>query len=218
MTQYNFDNDRWREWQNLMRKITELHAKQFQSSLAPAIKQVQETANRIAKQTELAIASIKPLQDSLNEASKKLNSFYAIHINKLQIFLKTLEEEVKEIPTYADKVSSYLASEGWFISYYSAPLSFFKEYSNLIDNKEYDIIEEQLQIFVKENFISIKKSVEVQFPLRYRIISVAFDAHTKQNYILSIPTLLAQADGMFLELLDRTFFSNKKKDLGDIKR
>lgn len=44
------------------------------------------------------------------------------------------------------------------------------------------------------------------------------EAHEKKNYLLSIPTLLAQADGMFSELIDKTFYSNKKSDLEDIRR
>jgi hypothetical protein len=49
-------------------------------------------------------------------------------------------------------------------------------------------------------------------------VNSAIQAHHQKEFILSIPTLLAQADGMFYEIMNTGFYSNKKKDLEKIRR
>jgi hypothetical protein len=49
------------------------------------------------------------------------------------------------------------------------------------------------------------------FPSRSVILNKAFLAHKKQNYELSIPVFLAQADGICQELSGHHLFSNSRK-------
>src|SRR5699024_4217196 len=180
------------------------------SALAPAMKEIQKYSNKIAQHS---------FKSFLNEHNKLINRLSALphltNLDKFRALLKTIAEEAEEIPKHVDKVHSYLANQAWFVLFHLAPFNAFKEYARLIDNEEHEVIEQHLQNFIKENIPAIRMGVKKQFPDRYRIIETAFEAHKRENYILSIPTLLAQADGMFSDLVDKTFYSNDEKELED---
>lgn len=218
MTEKNSD-DNWNDWQKLMQQIAEQQAQILKPTITPAIKQIQETVNRIAEQQKrIAQNAIKPLIDQVTESAKRISAINISKLPEFQALLETIAKEVEEIPEYIDNVHAYLAQQGWFVPFHLAPVSIFKEYFFLIENEEHEQIEQDLQTFITENISFIRNSVKREFPNRFRIIDAAIQAHENGEYILSIPTLLAQADGMFSELIDMTFYSNKESDLVEVRR
>lgn len=215
--QFNFDSESWNQWQEMIERIAAMQSEMLKVSLSPAIKQIQESVDQITKQHRKILQdSIKPMVEQIGESTKKLSDLNKI--SGFQTLLETIAKEAEEMPEHVDKVHAYLAQQGWFVPFHMAPISKFREYSVFIDNKEYELIERDLQDYIRTNFNFIKSSAKKQFPNRYRIIDTAIKAHENGNYLLSIPTLLAQADGMFSELIDKTFYSNKESDLEDIRR
>ncbi|MEX1013925.1 MAG: hypothetical protein WDZ80_02075, partial [Candidatus Paceibacterota bacterium] len=218
MTEKNNGNN-WIDWQKLIHKIAEQQSQIIKPTITPAIKQIQETVNRIAEQqARVAQNALKPLIDQFTESSKVMSAINISKLPEFQALLETVAKEVEEIPEYVDNVHAYLAQQGWFVPFHLAPISIFKEYFFLIENEEHEQIEHDLQNFITENISFIRSSVKKEFLKRFRIIDTAIRAHENGEYILSIPTLLAQADGMFSELIDMTFFSNKDSDLEEIRR
>lgn len=220
MTKQNKNNgDAWNNWQRLMQKIAANQLQNLKPTLSPAIKQIQETVKQLSEHQAKEIKkSIKPLVDQFAESAQIISKANLKNLPAFQALLETIAKEVKELPEYVDDVHAYLARQGWFVPFRMAHLSIFKEYSILIRNEEHERIEQDLQVFITENIPFIKSSVQREYPNRLNIIALAIQAHEKEEYVLSIPTLLAQADGMFSELIDKTFYSNKKSDLEDIRR
>lgn len=215
--QFNFDNESWNQWQKMLERIAAMQSEMLKVSLTPAIKQIQESVDQITKQhTKILQDSIKPMMEQIEKSTKRLSDLNKI--SGFQALLETIAREAEEIPEHVDKVHAYLAQQGWFVPFHMAPISKFREYSVLIDNEEYDRIEKDLQDYIRTNFNFIRSSSKMHFANRYRIIDSAIEAHENGNYLLSIPTLLAQADGMFSELIDKTFYSNNESDLEDIRR
>lgn len=66
-------------------------------------------------------------------------------------------------------------------------------------------------IYVEDKLPEIITNCEELFPDRYRILKDSFNAHNEKRYCLSIPTLLAQADGIFKELFGKEFYTNDEK-------
>jgi hypothetical protein len=170
---------------------------------------------------------IKKLRDSQSEILKKslspllkeIREEYALgQTEEFKKFLETIEQEASEIPPYVNKVHSYFAELGWFVPFYSSSLHIFKEYAKLIDLEKHELIEDNIRNYIRGKLPEIGKNIEEVFPDRHKIIKTALDAHKDENYILAIPTLLAQADGMFSDLLDKTFYTNAAHKLEDIRR
>jgi hypothetical protein len=165
-----------------------------------------------ASQLEILNKSLAPL---LKEIRVEYNLGQTEEFKKL---LETIEQEASEIPPYVNKVHSYFAEIGWFVPFYSSSLKIFKQYANLIDQGKHELIEDNIRNYIRGKFLEIERNIEEVFPDRHKIIKTALDAHKYENYILAIPTLLAQADGMFSDLLDETFYTNDANKLEDIRR
>lgn len=194
MFQINFDGFFPKYLQELSKKVQESQAKLVNPPLAEAMKEIQRISNQAV---EINIGGINRLKG-------------------FQELLETIAKETKELPEHVDKVHSYFAQKGWFVPFNDTSLKAFKVYSKLIDREEHDLIETKLQNYIRKQIPVINNNVEKYFPKRHRIIDAALEAHSKNNYILSIPTLLAQADGMFSDLLDKTFFTNNENELKNI--
>jgi hypothetical protein len=57
----------------------------------------------------------------------------------------------------------------------------------------------------------IEATIIARFPQRAHIISAAFSAHRREEYVLSIPILLAQTDGICKEVIGQYLFMKKDK-------
>jgi hypothetical protein len=141
-----------------------------------------------------------------------------LEIEQFKVFTEVLKEEAKHIPKVVDKVNRYLADRGWFVPFHYAGFSIFEEYEQLINEERHDLIETKTQDYITKNFPKIKSQAERYFDKRYSILNSAFEAKKHQNFELSIPVLLAQADGMFEELIGTTFYSNNEKHLRKTKK
>lgn len=164
-------------------------------------------------------SQMEALRSSLSPLLKGIREDFSLgQTEEFKKLLETIEKEAEELPEYVNKIHSYFAKRGLFISFYSASIHSFKLYAELIDEEEHELIEEKIRSYVENKIPEIESSLKKEFPERHRIIKAVLEAHSDKNYILSIPTLLAQADGMFSDLLEKTFYSNDEKELEDIRR
>lgn len=89
----NNDSESWNEWQKIMSKIAAKQSKMLQASLAPAIKQIEESVNQMMQQHSEALQnSLEPLVKQMQESTSNF-----IEIGKLSGFkalLQTIEKEV----------------------------------------------------------------------------------------------------------------------------
>ena len=115
---------------------------------------------------------------------------------------------------YADKIRQDLAQRGWFIAGSLYPHQFLPLARSLKEQAE-DQVENFLKIHVRNQVLCIKESATTRWRDRAEILADAFDAHIAEKYTLSVPVLLAQADGISSELLGAYLFTNRKGSIKD---
>ena len=99
----------------------------------------------------------------------------------------------------------FLLDRSWYLSL-DIPLALALELLGLVEAGEVERVEELLAEWARENLADIELSLIAQYPNRRRIFEDAFNAHREGRFTLSIPTLLAQVDGLSHELWQAPFF------------
>ena len=120
-------------------------------------------------------------------------------------------QKIPGLPTKLDQFaimgSSHLilAKNGWFISLFLTPtVTTFEAATCFLPNKlDRDRGDQIMVEHYRETFDKIQKSAEVKFPNRRLILRKAFNAHRQRDYELSIPVMLAQADGIGEEIFGK---------------
>jgi hypothetical protein len=110
---------------------------------------------------------------------------------------------------YADAVSKELAKRGWFIAGSLNPHQ-YQPLTRALKNQAEDQVEEFLKIHVRGLASGVQKNAMKRWQKRAEILADAFDAHFAGKYTLSVPVLLAQADGISADLFRAYLFTNKK--------
>jgi len=183
------------------------------------LKKLREVGQKMAAHSINFENALAPISAQLQEIQKKFATIYIdLNFEKYEALFEALAVEAENIPGRVDTIHAYLAQRGWFIPFHFADFGAFKKYERLIKNNEHEIIEKDTQQYIKDHSLNFKHQAEKHFPSRFKILGAAFEAHENKKYELSIPVLLAQADGMFEELIGTTFYSNEEKQLKKIKR
>jgi len=133
---------------------------------------------------------------------------------KTTLLIEQFRRDNETIATwFKDVISGYLAQRGWFVA---GSLS-ARQYQALKDaikknNKA------EIEDFMVQHVRSITKdtasAVYAKWPRRQAILADAFDAHSKKLYTLSVPVMLAQADGMAFDILGAYLFTGSKGKIG----
>jgi len=133
--------------------------------------------------------------------------------------MSKIVEQIKRIPSdlsYSQK--EYLFEKGWYLSQ-DIPIDYPGRIRNLIDEKKDKELEKLLIDYTKSIIPEIKEKVQKSFPNRKKIVDDALKAHEENRYILSIPLLLIQAEGICREIIDISPFLGGRniKSLSKIK-
>jgi hypothetical protein len=105
----------------------------------------------------------------------------------------------------------YLADRSWCFYMY-LPADDAKELKRLLDEGAHEKIEQHMIGLAKEYTDGIRQRIQKDWRHRAEILNDAFDAHERGLYSLSIPTMLAQADGVCREIFSALFFTKKGKE------
>jgi hypothetical protein len=140
---------------------------------------------------------------------------------RLQFFISSIEENRKFLENfkreneivaewYKNTISKYMLQRGWYIGG-SLGVSQLQQLKNAIKLKR----ESEIEKFLIHHVRSITKDTEskayIRWPHRHDILADAFDAHFKKKYTLSVPVMLAQADGIAFDILGTFLFTKTRK-------
>lgn len=170
--------------------------------------QISSYINQIAKEMSNQLTSIsqeieKVIPNAINtiiQSLPKINTLFP------RIDFSILNDNLK------NEVIN-LANSGWyFCGDFDIP--FIQKINKSIRNKK----NEQMCSFYCSNFNGITRKILKKFFNRKIILAKAFNAHEKNDYELSIPVFLAQADGIAAEYLkQKSIFRNThKKEITEI--
>jgi len=161
-----------------------------------------EGFNRFLQKTDAFKNFAESLSKQVTEIEKAVVRFDFGDI--IEIVQKNLDAAA---PAYKDALLE-LGNHGWYISQdmtTSATLQLAKGFKQ--GNPNADIA---LEKFFEDKLDEIESNLVGKFPDRAKAIAAAFRAHRQGEYFLSIPVLLAQADGICIEIAKESLFMRSK--------
>ena len=134
-------------------------------------------------------------------------------IKKTELFIEKFRNDNKQIASWYKVVRGYLAQRGWFVAgtLYPNQIQALKE---MIKQGKDAEIEDFMVRHVRSITKDTASAADTKWPRRRAILADAFDAHSKKLYTLSVPVMLAQADGMALEILGAFLFTDREGKIG----
>lgn len=109
-----------------------------------------------------------------------------------------------------ERVSSTLADRGWFLGLVF-PIGIVRKVDALLATDDGDGVESLMQDYVRRRLGHILRAAEERCPSRAAILESAMKAHEESKFELSVPVLLAQADGIAGEILGGHLFRRHNK-------
>ena len=109
-----------------------------------------------------------------------------------------------------ERVSFTLADRGWFLGLVF-PIGIVRQVDALLANNDADGVEALMQDYVRRRLGDIVTAAAERCSSREAILGSAMKAHEERRYELSVPVLLAQADGMAGEILGGHLFRRDNK-------
>jgi len=105
-----------------------------------------------------------------------------------------------------------LAKHGWFVNFCHTPIELsFKSATCFLDPSKISIGDQIMGEHYRTIIDNIQKEAEADFPHRRSILEKAFSAHRNGDYELSIPVMLAQADGIGEEIFGKDISPSSRR-------
>ncbi len=119
-------------------------------------------------------------------------------------------EAFKQLPAKTQAALLQLAHHGWYLDPQMG-LSDLTELAEALANGDTQEVEDALVAYYEHRMSDIEASLIAKLPARAHLIQMALGAHRREEYALTIPVLLAQADGACTEIFSESFFLKKDK-------
>ena len=174
--------------------------------------------------SELPEDSVRPPRGYLSEAISQVLAelakvFEAVirendkRMAPLREFALNMMEAHRLAENVHERVLECLLSRGWCHSYHFTAANII-HLGELVRIGKGDEIDLGMAEFTRHHFVRILSTACEKYPTRAQILTDAFDAHRAGKYSLSIPTILAQLDGIGCEVLGvaRQFFKHKTRE------
>lgn len=218
-------DDHLQQWGQLAEKLRTLVPpslkiqEQIQKSLS-SFSNIQEDYEKalgpfLAQQTRW-----QELMESVKESYLAMPdfSFLAPQVSELQKSMlatispafEELQQSFRELPSRTQEALLLLGEHGWYLDL-EMPLPGLWELKKALSDGSIDEAENELAGYFEGRVEEIEESVTQKFPRRAHLIKAAFKAHRSQEYDLSIPVLLAQADGICKEVVNQYLFIKQNK-------
>ena len=126
-------------------------------------------------------------------------------------FLQQLVPKVTTHSPIRQKDLRMMAEHGWYLDP-EMPVTAPASLAQALQDENAEDVEAALVCHFQQRLGEIEANVASSFPQRKHIFREAFEAHENGKYNLSVPTLLAQADGMCSETWAFCVFVGKDRD------
>lgn len=131
-------------------------------------------------------------------------------IKEFAPMLARVVEAVRRMPEAMQKALICLANEGWYLDWKEMSLSEPAELAQMyLDGRSQEVDAQLVEHFTKR-LPSIEQELIGLYPKRADIFRQAFDAHRQGMFYVSVPTFLAQSDGICEDVLQEQFFQKPR--------
>ena len=167
--------------------------RRVQERSAPLAEALRETQQRIE-------AAFEPFEGHVRSLARLVEENQKV----IQQFVKWVQEAPLDVRSRQEALEK-VAEFGWYCDP-EMPLFAPTELSKALDEEDTEKVLRALDSYFESRTDAIETTVSAAFPNRQPIFRDAFEAHRSKKYNLSIPVLLAQADGMWGERFSRGVF------------
>jgi hypothetical protein len=204
-------SERLKEWLKPAHEMREQAQKSIDAVLE-AQRSAQAAAERLTQSVQIPDFVLPDFSIWTNQATELGK---AIEDSISPIF-KQIQESFHELPPRTRKTLLSLAERGWFLDLDMAWPAVLELEEALLKG-EVTEVEEALCDYFEDRLPEIEKSIAARLPHRTHLIRAAFDAHRRGEYVLSIPLILAQVDGICKEVMGQYLFIRRDKKPGTAK-
>ncbi len=154
-----------------------------------------------------------PLIKRANEVGNAFSEHLTAIGEPLRKMAKDMAAIARTFETYPDKMREGLVAmsqSGWYLDRdmgMSKPLRFKRA---MDDGQEADAEAEMVKHF-EARTAGIRAELIHAYPHRREIFDAAFDSHLNGQYLVSIPVLLAQVDGICFDVANAHFFMGRER-------
>lgn len=181
--------------------------------LAPyrAIQKITEPMRLMQQNLQKAMAPIVEFQKTFEHIGKiyaSIPKFENPLLEKLEIFQRIGES----LKLYAENTPEYLlliAQYGWFIELDSR-LNFPSEVAFELHNENIDCANDLMKNYYSENIERIFEELKQRHSDRTELLNQILLSYRNENYLVMIPCVLAQVDGICFDFTRKKFFIKEK--------
>lgn len=152
--------------------------------------------------------TIASFRNQFSEALAPLRDYWVANGEQIAQALRTLKENLAELPEAIEVASKALAGRGWYIDY-EFPVAHLRSILECFNQGQEDQIDTYLCTYFKDALPSLEEQLCSAYPNRATALGHAFAALRNDQHFLAVPVLLAQADGICCEVLGDKLFQKR---------
>lgn len=172
---------------------------QYAESVASGIQQWHAQIDAVAARF---VSGVEAFQENL-----------ALTVDQVEPMLQGLIKSFRLLPAAFRQAVITLAEEGWFISP-DMSLTEPSEAAALFMKGEREQGNQRLAMYFESSVDEIERTLTEALPRRAVLISAAFAAHRRGEYVLAIPVFFAQTDGVCFDLANGSLFQTERPKKG----
>lgn len=158
--------------------------------LSPSFAEIAKGVQAIREQMVRSLAEIAKHQKVFAKYQQRLGIDWSKMRQGMLQFKAGLPQQLKT-----------LADNGWFVSGNHTPLAVIFPLANMFQSGQAEQANQHMCALIEEHLQSTEDMLVDDFPHRAGILKKAFGALRARDYELSIPVMLAQADGIGREII-----------------
>lgn len=171
--------------------------KQFQLQVAQTATAVAQGLSQFRQGMQQAAALIRPMVEVVASIQESIGPFFV-----------ELSRALAQLPVRTRESLATLAQHGWYLDP-EMTLPGIAEVVAGFAQGQVTEANDELTAYFDQRRETILTTLCTAFPQRATVFTSAFEAHAAGKYELSIPVLLAQADGICLELTGVQLYSKR---------
>lgn len=183
----------------------EAAAKALIETIQPYIPAIEKTLGTIQNYASAFVTSFQAVAKELEQKWQgAIVQAWPVLETLAKIDWKAVHAKLEKLPQRSKNAMHLAAEKGWFFGW-NGSLQDVLELVDGVEGLEKNDLDEFLAQYHRDNLDEFSSALMSRYPHRLETISAALEAHklaSRSGYLLSIPVLLAQADGVLSEVTE----------------